>query len=299
MDFSETAIHGRDKSEAYRWKIIDEPGVPRWIDKTSLEVWGVDKATFTRNEHEPYQRWGKLNESTITLISSSFRWIAFGSLSVAERMHEGKVRLFIFDGMHRWLAAMRVSKIKMLPCMVFRTEDVKEEAGAFLAANTARKSVSAISKFNAACMAGDENALFVMDCFKRFGLKVGESNSGGVVCCVAKCLQLASAHQVDFLHVLVVASDLSSAAGIALKDDLMSGLWYVHRNCGDGLTDRRLLQRLHLKGAHALNASILRSKGYHGKGGEAICGEGILVELNKGLQRKFVLGKEAASVDTH
>ena len=85
------SVGNKDKIERYDWKLLDQPGELRMLNKKVLRV------------DEQYQR--EATEPKVKEIARAWSWLACGALLVAER--DGVY--FVFDGQHRALAALRRS----------------------------------------------------------------------------------------------------------------------------------------------------------------------------------------------
>lgn len=276
IDMSTTTHHGLDKIARYGWKVMDEPGEFRLLHKEVLQV------------HPSYQR--DLIPSKVTEFCSSWSWIALGALVVGERNGE----FWVIDGQHRLLAAKRRSDINTLPCMVFVTDGIKEEALAFLKLNTGRKPVTAFAKQKALVTSGDETAVFVSKVCDELGIRVMKaSTSPATLVCVAWCNKRAAENRDEFKRVLALVAEICSRDNIPIPEKVLEGIWHLNQKCGDGLNDKRLVRRIREKGGRALLDAAIRASSYFAAGGGRVWANGILDELNKGLQRKFLMSKES------
>ena len=143
MELTTHTAKGVDKVKRYGWSVQDAPGEMRLLHKDMLQI------------HPAYQR--DLVPQKVSEISAAWSWVALGALVVGERGGE----FWVIDGQHRAAAAKRRSDITHLPCVVFKTADVKQEARGFLTIQTMRKPVTAVAKQKAMVTAGDEVAGFV------------------------------------------------------------------------------------------------------------------------------------------
>lgn len=101
---------------------------------------------------------------------------------------------------------------------------------------------------------------------------------------------LVLAHRGELMStVLRVAEQLATADKIGISDVLLRGLLHIHRNYDGGLDDRRLLDRLKNKGAEALVSQAKKSASYHGSAKGPALAEGMMLQINKNIQKKFVL----------
>ena len=277
MELKTHTPHGLDKIKRYGWTVQDEPGELRLLHKDSLQI------------HPAYQR--DLVAQKVTEISAAWSWIALGALVVGERGGE----FWVIDGQHRAAAAKRRSDITHLPCVVFQTTDVKQEARGFLTIQTMRKPVTAIAKQKAMVTAGDEVAAYVQQQCDALGLQInGSTNKAGQLKCIAWCIRRAAENKAVFSLVLALGAELSTQDNMPVHERVLEGLWVLNAKCGEGLADKRLTKRLREKGARTLLDAANKAAAYYASGGGKIWAQGMLAELNKGLQRKFTMdGLEA------
>lgn len=266
----EKAHDGRSKIDRYGWTISDAPGVLEYLSKRRLRV-----------NHE-YQR--DANEKKILNMASSWSWVACGVIVVARR--EGAE--YVIDGQHRVMAAMRRNDISSLPCLVFDIADVAQEATGFIAANTLRKPVPAIDKFRAMVVSGDECAITVNGIIDELGVSISKSNSTGtgVLKSIAWCLKKAAVDADRLRRVLSISQDIAVADAMYIPERILESMWVLDEKIG--LDDHRLRQRIYAKGCRTLLDAANRAAAYfNGSGGSSVWVDGVIDELNKGLQRKF------------
>ena len=277
MELTTHTAKGVDKTTRYGWVTKDEPGELQMLHKDVLQI------------HPAYQRDVLLDK--VKTITAAWSWLSLGALVVGERGGE----FWVIDGQHRALAAKRRSDITHLPCVVFKTADVKTEARGFLELNTGRKPVTAVAKQKAMVAAGDEVAAYVQQQCEALGLEIKPTaNHAGHLKCVAWCTRRAAENKEVFRLVLGMGAELSAQDQIPVAERLLEGLWLLNAKCGDGLADKRLVKRLREKGARVLLDAANRAAAYYASGGGKVWAQGMLAELNKGLQRKFTMdGQEA------
>lgn len=268
---------GVEKTKRYGWVTKDEPGELLMLHKDALQI------------HPGYQR--DVVVQKVTEITAAWSWLGCGALIVGRRGGE----YWIVDGQHRALAAKRRSDITHLPCVVFETIDVKQEARGFLDANTGRKPVSAIAKQKALVAAGDEVAGFVQKTLQNMRITIKTTaNKARELKCIAWCMRRAAENREAFCVVMAMAAELCDADNMAIPERVLEGLWIINSKCEKGLEDKRLVKRLREKGGRSLLDAANRASAYYASGGGKIWAQGILAELNKGLQNKFTMdGKDA------
>lgn len=269
--------NGLDKIARYGWITKDEPGDLKMLHKDSLRI------------HPAYQR--DAIDSKVKVIASAWSWLSVGALVVGERAGE----FWVIDGQHRALAAKRRSDVTHLPCVVFKTADIKTEAQGFLDLNTNRKPITSVAKQKAMFSAGDELAAYVHNQCAELGLSITQNPCGPTeLKCAEWCMRRASEDKDAFRKVMAMGAELSMQDNIPISNRLLDGLWMLNAKCGDGLADKRLVKRLREKGARVLINAANRASAIYVRGGAKVWAQGMLNELNKGLQRKFTMNGEDA-----
>ncbi len=263
-----------DKVKRYGWSVVDEPGQFRLCSKHDLRI------------DDSYQR--EQSKSNVAGLRDKWSWLACGSLTVVKR---GDGYLWVIDGGHRLAAAMPRSDIQLLPCMVFDEIGLASEAAAFVRLNTNRKAVSAVAKFRAALVAGDETALRVQEQISSLGLFVGSTGSVNAFTATHWAVEHARDDFKAFSTVICMAAYLARNDGIAVQIHLLRGLWYLHKNFPEGLLDTKLAGRLRGIGAAALLRHV---KSYAVESGaksvsDRTAGLGMFGAVNAGLRNKMRL----------
>lgn len=265
---------GLDKVKRYGWTVQDAPGEMRLLHKDTLQI------------HPAYQR--DLVAQKVSEISAAWSWVALGALVVGERGGE----FWVIDGQHRAAASKRRSDITHLPCVVFKTTDVKQEARGFLTIQTMRKPVTAVAKQKALVTAGDEVAGFVQQTVETLGLQIRPTAAKvGELKCVGWCLKRAADERETFVKVLRLGASLCAQDSMPIAERLLEGLWVLNDRCGAGLADPRFVKRLHERGGRVLLDAANKAAAYYSTGGGRIWAQGMLAEMNKGLQerRRFTM----------
>lgn len=268
-------VNGIDKTKRYGWVTKDATGTLKNLHKDVLQI------------HPAYQR--DVIPNKVKEITANWSWVGAGAIVVGERGGE----FWVIDGQHRVMAAKRRSDITHLPCVVFQTEGVKQEAIAFLDLNTGRKPVSSIGKFKAMIAAGDEAACTVHKTLEALGVTPkSTANKGRELKSVAWAVRKAAEDANAFALVMRIAADLSS--DMPIQERLLDGLWYINERMPGGIADKRFNDRLRAVGARKLIDAANKAAAYFVRGGAAVWATGMLDELNKGLRTKFVMrdGKE-------
>jgi len=264
------SINGVDKVQRYGWVMKNEPGVLKNLHKDMLQI------------HPSYQR--DAVHSKIKEITANWSWISAGVIVVGERGGE----FWVIDGQHRVLSAKRRSDITYLPCVIFKTEAIKQEAIAFLDLNTGRKPVSSIGKFKAMIAAGDEAACNVKRIFSDLGVEAkATANHPNEIKSVAWAVKRAGENLKRFETVMRTAVDIGK--DITLQERLLDGLWYIDEHVSCGIDDKKLYDRLRTIGGKKLIEGANKASAYFVRGGAKVWATGMIEEINKGLRNKYVL----------
>lgn len=269
VTISET-VNGLDKIKRYRWITKDQPGDLKNLHKSVLQI------------HPAYQR--DVIKTKVREIAAQWSWVGAGAIVVGQRNGE----FWVIDGQHRVLAAKQRSDITHLPCVVFQTDGIKQEAIAFLDLNAGRKPVSSIGKFKAMLAAGDEAAMIVHKVFNEIGVTIAATPSKGKeLKSMAWAVRKAGEDAQKFEIVMTVAAELSHS--IPIKEKLLDGLWYINEKVPGGILENRINDRIRAIGAARLIEAANKASAYFVRGGARIWGTGMMEEINKGLRNKFVL----------
>lgn len=263
---------GIEKIKRYGWTMKDAPGTLQMLHKSVLSV------------HPAYQR--DLNELKSRQVAAAWSWVGCGALVVGRRSGD----FWVIDGQHRLMAAKLRSDIALLPCVVFDTEDVKQEARGFIDLNTGRKPIGSLARHKALLSAGDGVAVLVQEACDALDLTMKRSaTKAGEIEAVTWCTRRAAESAEAFVQVLTLAAELSRADGTSIKERVLDGLWFLNQRVEGGLQNHRMNKRLREKGARALLEAANRAAVFYVAGGGLVWAKGILAELNKGLHHKFVM----------
>lgn len=274
MEMYTESTRGVDKTRRYGWITRGMKGVLMWLDKSMLLVDPV------------YQR--NAIAQKVADITANWSWVACGVIVVAKR---GNL-YYVIDGQHRVVSAFRINEITDLPCIVFEIDDVKDEAKAFLDLNTGRKPVSSLGKFKAMITSGDQTSIFVNNVLVDLGVSLKACVSKpGEMASVEWATRRAAEDRAAFLAVMKLAVELS--VDMPIKGKLLDGLWYINANYEGGLADKRLVARLRQIGGSRLFNAATKAAAYYSRGGQAVWAKGMMEEVNRGLQKRFELGRSA------
>lgn len=268
-------IGSTSKLERFKWDILHERGEFLEIDKDELRV-----------DHL-YQR-DKLNEKRINDIASHFDWVRFGCLSVALRSNENQY--VIMDGQHRYLAALKRSDIKKLPCMVFEIESVALEAFNFVQLNSQKTAVSGVDRFKALIISEDESAVALSKIIHSTGHRVGVTSGAKVVSCVMCLWRYYRRDRDVFKDLWPLLSDMTPVSSII--DCVFRGVWGAEikaRGVKTSLLQHPYREILLSLGGTALAADIRRETAIYGKGGERVETIAVIKAINKRRIGKYRL----------
>lgn len=261
------------KIDRYGWEVRDQPGRMQMIDKHELIV------------DRTYQR--DLKDHASRDMASDWSWYACGVIVVAER--DGK--LYVVDGQHRVCAAMRRSDIRSLPCMVFQSTGVEQEASAFLVIQTKRKPVTAVEKFRARVAIGDQDALLVEDLVREANRTMDRTPKPTTVHCAGVLLSLVSRNAEELNRVWPLVIKLFE--GQSMGADIIRALVYIESRMPEGtsITQEPWRSRLLRIGAEDLQRFARRSAASHGTGTDRTWAIGIMDAINKGCRNRLELTK--------
>lgn len=264
-------VGNTSKVARYEWGAIrDQKPALCWIDKAALFV-----------DHT-YQR--DATEKKVVAIARDFSWAALGAICVAKR---DRGQLYVFEGQHRVLAAMKRVDITSLPCLVFESMGVSDEAAAFLRTNSLRRPVNANERYRALLVTNDPDALHVQTLITQCGRTPGTASSSGVARCLNLLLDLARSNRENLNQIFPVAAEI--CVGHPLHERIVDGLSYLNLRMPDGesIADRRWRQRLVKVGYDDLHQAIGRAAAFYSRGGSKVFAAGILSAVNKGLVNKL------------
>lgn len=265
--FGRTAV---DRVEHYGWRIVDKPG--RFVEVDKHDVY-VDIR---------YQR--SANDQKTASIARNWSWVAFGAISLALRDD----KLWVIDGQHRVMAARLRSDIHLLPAIVFKLSTERSEATAFLQANTNRKAMIMVEKFNAYLFEGNDVALRVKALLDEYGLVVSaHSPSAKTVKCVALLMQWEQKDS-EILHrvwpLIVKVSD-----GKRIVDKLVAGMCYFEKYASESLMVARNTEKVLAVGLSDILDAMKKACNFYGDGGPKYLARGLLEVINRARRFKITL----------
>jgi hypothetical protein len=268
-DQSKTA-YGLDKIERYKWEMSDSPGVLANVSKHDIKF-----------DHD-YQR--SKNNDKIIAIAKDWSWLAMGVITIADRGGQ----LFAVDGMHRVSAALLRSDIDTLPCIIFKSKGIFEEAKGFVQANTLRKAISTYDKHRALVVAGDENAIFVQQLIDKEGFvySTGSGTPNGVKC-YGVLHKLAKTKREGLVKIWPIVCEV--CRNRIISERILEGLVFIAERGNEDITSSKWSKVILSIGYDGLLQAANSAAAYYAKGGSKVWADGILQVMNKGRRNRLEL----------
>jgi hypothetical protein len=260
-----------DKVQKYGWEIKDEPGQYRLVAKHVLKI------------NHNYQR--ETSNMRVAEIRAKWSWVSCGALIVAERDGE----LWVLDGQHRLEAAKARSDIQKMPCLIFQTSGVQEEAEGFIDTNVNRKPVATFDKWKALIVSGDPLAQRIEALFIKLEIRTrraGNTRQARTLAFLGSAYREAQRDFDSFETVMILLADLCEETN--LRETLFLGFLYLAQR-GLDLNDPKLRRRIIAIGPDRLDNGITKARAFYSRGGTKIYGAGLLEEINRNLTNKFRL----------
>jgi hypothetical protein len=259
------------KIDRYGWGLKDKPGVFAMLLKQKLIV----GAEYQRN----------INTVRLLKIARDWSWVACGCLLVAKRPDD--TSYMVIDGQHRKAAADRRADIQTLPCMIFETDDIKEEASGFLIANTLRKPLSMFDRFNALTLTEDRPAAIAAELVKEAGRTLSQFSGPSSVTCVQTLMAYAENDEKTLRSIWPIVTKLCS--GHPIINYMVSGMVFLEKHLEDGvsLTDKWWTDKILAAGYARVVDCMRQSAGYRGSTTPIYCAEGIIKAINMNARKKI------------
>ena len=260
------ASNGMTKVEQYKWLMTGKPGDLVYLAKSALQI-----------DHS-YQRNAK--NSRVLRLAKRWNWLACGVLTVA--MRGG--RYYVVDGQHRLMAALKRSDIESLPCLVFESAEMRDEAVAFRDANKERRPITTFEQWNAELVAQDEPTVFTHAIIMKAGRIPSNTAGPTTVRCLGALVAAArnTRKELEVVWPLVV----QVCHGNVLHERVLGALMYLECNLVDGqsVVDKRWREKILRLGFKGIQDASQRAAAFYSKGGTKIWALGVMQELNKGCR---------------
>jgi hypothetical protein len=253
---------------------------------------GGDRGVFQEiprellNIDDSYQR-EQISETKVKEIAKNLDWKLFGTVSVIRRQ-DGT--FWVYDGGHRTRASFLRDDMKTIPCMIYAAESSKEEAMAFVGANTMKNTVSAFHKHRASVLAEEPESIAVQAIVEKNGYKVAHRTSHKIgefaaIATLRKCVQ----SNRELADRVFCACAAIAKNGENISGDVIEGLFCLQEKLSEtcDVLSGWYLARLEEVGMKGLEAAIRRQKVIENKGGQLVNARAIRDELNKGKRRKL------------
>lgn len=196
---------------------------------------------------------------------------------------------WLYDGGHRCRASFYRDDITELPCMVFKAENEKTEAKAFIGTNTMQSVVSAYHKHRAAVLTEEPIAVVAQSIIEKNGYQpchdAHKKYGFGAI---------NTLHQQIKIDERLAEKCFAFCAAIAQDGEPFSGVVldaiFICQKKLEGKADiflKEYLDRLKRETITGIEAAIRRQKIIAGAGGSQIAAKGILDLLNKGKRNKI------------
>lgn len=256
------------KAEKFSWARPNDPGEFRYIPKEKIQI------------DRRYQR-EEVSKAKVLDIARNWDWRFFGVLSVIERA-DGSY--WSFDGGHRWRASHYRDDIRLLPCMVFKADQVQEEALAFVGTNTMKSNVSAYHVFSASVQAGEPNALETQALLDKYGFVATKDGAGGrSIAAIGQLSKMVKEDSVLADKVFGLCVEIQDGKDVISKF-VMEAIFYVASNSDEDIFSGKWRQKFNSIGIAGIEAAIRREKHIVGKGGAAVSAKALVDLLNKGIR---------------
>lgn len=264
---NEKCAKSNSKVQRYGWEKRGEKGELAWVNKNTLSI------------DSSYQRNAK--SAKVLKIAADWSWVGCGVIVVSRR----NGLLYVVDGQHRVLAALKRDDITHLPALIFDITEVNKEAEGFIDLNVNRKPLDFVYKYKALIVAGDKVALAVDDMLQKHGISIVNGRAKKSTNSGARLMRSMASNPEKTRRVFDVACEICQDEYIS--EMMLGGLWVLDSKIKGGLSDDKLRKRLISVGREALEMSAKRAAAFYARGGDAVWADGMLQEINKNLRNKF------------
>lgn len=267
LQANEKDTNCNSKVQRYGWEKRGEKGELAWVNKKTLSI------------DPSYQRNAK--STKVLKIAADWSWVGCGVIVVSRR----NGLLYVVDGQHRVLAALKRDDITHLPAIIFNHKEASKEAEGFIDLNVNRKPLDFVYKYRALLVAGDQNARMVEDMLQKYGVSIVNGRAKKSTNSGARLIKSMASNPEKTTRVFGMACEICQDEYIS--DVLLAGLWVLDSKIKGGLSDEKLRKRLVSVGRESLEMAAKRAAAFYTKGGDAVWADGMLQEINKNLRHKF------------
>lgn len=271
------------KIERFGWKLLDEPGEFKLINKNELVI------------DEQYQR--GLSQVKVNKLAREWSWIACGAISVSWREPLDRHLYYVMEGQHRTEAAKKRADIDALPCLVFKSLELSEEAAGFVNANSNRGALTMAARHKGSLMAGNRVSAVIDELAHSIGRAVRPASEPGSLNCVLAMIHAVETDEAALRRIFTLVGMICE--GKPLPRNMLLGMFYIetHLPGNQSLASNRLATRLLERGYQRIMDSIATAMRLRGKGRPSTCAEGILAVLNYRVRNPVRLVAEDSDED--
>lgn len=254
------------KKDVFNWQEVGVRPRQVMLDKSVLKI-----------DHD-YQR-DHVSEVQVNNIAREWNWGILGALSVGARP-DGS--LWVFDGQHRLLAALKRYDIVTLPCNVYPSKGKEDEAALYLKINGNRARVAAIDTFRAKLASNDPIAKLVDGMLSADGYRVSRGNAKGNIRCIGAIVHAMTVDQMS-AHAAWEAA-VAIFSGEPVLEPVFRGLFeadkYLRKHGRDTVDAAQNIAKLVKCGADEILRQIANQKAIRRSGGSKPAAEAIISVLN-------------------
>jgi hypothetical protein len=256
------------KAQDYKWAKPGDNGIQQMVPIGELNV----DMTYQRCE---------VSHANTLAIAKDFDWVAFGNVIVMKRA-DGK--LYVIDGQQRTLAAKLRGDIEKVPCVIFESNGVEHEARGFIATNTRRRSVSAITKFHARVLAKESPDTEIQDWLDSIGFRVSADNTSNCIAFPTRFIETWKASKETAKKAFHIQCDIIGP-GESVNSEIHCGICYL---LSKDVEVRRYVDKMKsMGGKPAVLRAINTAKIELSRSGDKTYGLGILTMINYKLKNKI------------
>lgn len=275
-DFYKDSVgDGLSKIDRYGWEIEGQQPEFAFVEIHRLKI------------DSSYQR--DPSEEKITRMCRRWRWACVPSLLVSQRSTD---ELFVYDGQHRLLAAIRRGDIPMLPCLIHRFGDLQKEAQAFVRANVERWPMRSVDRYLALRIAQDPETLAIDNVLNKLGLTLKKNpRNAADIGCVGALQDVFGSGDAELLYdVVELSCELYRPDNVPIHAQCLKTLAYLHRHLNCGIQDPQFRERVISTGPTVLHRAAVNRAKDEIRTSARNWARGWLEVLNKTMRRnKFTL----------
>ena len=264
------------KRERFSWTEPCALGAFMMIKKQDLNIDGS------------YQR-DQVSKSKVLDIARDWDWKLFNTLSVVMRK-DGS--FWLYDGGHRCRASFLRDDITELPCMVFKAEDEKTEAKAFVGANTMKSVVSAYYKHRASVMTGEPIAVAAQSILDKHGYVAAQCSTAKYSFAAINALLMHVKENEILAEKVFAACAFIAQDGEQFSGAVFTAIFTCQKKLGNkaDIFSKEYLERLKRATIPGIENAIRRAKWVSGLGGAAVGAKAVLDILNKNKRVPLIFG---------